>query len=85
MSTIPSSDFQQFCDFVAHIRKRGVEDLTPEQVVQQFREDQEKLRIWNERNALSEEQARRGEYRPLDLDALLKRVEQRLAERGIVD
>jgi hypothetical protein len=83
MATVSSSDFSQFCDFVVQIRNSGAADLTPEQSVQKFREEQEKLRIWNERNAIAQEQTRRGDYRPLDLDALLERVEQRLAKGGI--
>jgi hypothetical protein len=85
MSSVQPSDFNQFCDFVVQIRNRGVADLTPEESVQKFREAQEKLRIWNERNAIAEEQTRRGDYRTLDLDAVLNRVEQRLANRGAAD
>jgi hypothetical protein len=84
MSTIPSSDFQQFVDFVAQIRDRG-DDLTPEESVEHFREFQEaeKLRIFHERNEMAAEQTRRGDYRPLDLDSLLKRVEARVAKRNL--
>jgi len=85
MATVSSSDFSQFCDFVIQIRNSGAADLTPEQSVQKFREEQEKLRIWNERNAIAQEQTRRGEAKPLDLDAVMSRVRQRLAERGITD
>jgi hypothetical protein len=84
MSTIPSSEFQQFVDFVAQIRDRG-DDLTPEESVEHFREFQEaeKLRIFHERNEMAAEQTRRGDYRPLDLDSLLKRVEARVAKRNL--
>jgi hypothetical protein len=84
MSTLPTNEFHQFVDFVAQIRDRGVNDLTPEQSVQQFRElqEQEKLRIFQERNAIAQEQTRRGDYRPLDLEALLRRVEDRVAKQG---
>ena len=87
MSTLPSTEFSQFVDFVAQIRDRGVKDLTPEQSVERFREfqEQEKLRIFQERNAIAQEQTRRGEAKPLDFDALMSRVRQRLAERGITD
>jgi hypothetical protein len=80
MSSLPTSEFHQFVDFVAQIRDRGVKDLTPEQSVQQFRElqEQEKLRIFHERNELAAEQTRRGEAKPLDLEALLARVEARV-------
>lgn len=85
MSTVQSTDFNQFCDFLVQIRDRGATDLTPEQSVQKFREEQEKLRIWNERNAISQAQADRGEAKPLDFDALWNRVSQRLAERGVAE
>jgi hypothetical protein len=79
MSSVQSSDFNQFCDFVAHIRNSGAAELTPEQTVQRFREEQEKVRVWNERNAISEAQARRGEAKPLDDDAVIGRLYANLA------
>jgi hypothetical protein len=82
MATISSSDFAQFCDFVVHIRNSGATDLTPEQSVQKFREEQEKLRIWNERNAIAEEQTRRGDYRPLDDEAVIRRLYANLAKQN---
>lgn len=74
MSSVQPSDFNQFCDFLVQIRNSGAAELTPEQSVQKFREEQEKLRIWNERNAISEAQARRGEAKPLDDDAVIGRL-----------
>jgi hypothetical protein len=79
------SEFSDFCDFVVQIRNSGGQHLTPEQSVEQFRAEQEKLRKFHERNAIAEEQMRRGEYRPLDLEALLNRVEQSVAEKGAGD
>jgi len=83
MATVQPSDFGQFCDFVVSIRDSGVNDLTPEQSVEEFRAYQEKLRRWNERNELSEQQARRGEAKPLDDEAVLARLRARLAQQGI--
>jgi hypothetical protein len=80
MASLPSSDFSDFCDFIVQIRNTGAADLTPEQSVEKFRREQEKLRIWNERNAISEEQARRGEAKPLDVDAVISRLYARLAQ-----
>ncbi len=85
MATVQTSDFREFCDFVVRLRDNGVSNVTPEQSLQEFRTEQEKLRVWNERNAIAAEQTRRGDYRPLDLDALLKRVELQLAEKGGAD
>ena len=82
MSTVQSTDFNQFCDFLVQIRNSGAADLTPEQSVHKFREEQEKLRIWNERNAISEAQARRGEAKPLDDDAVIGRLYANLARQN---
>jgi Arc/MetJ-type ribon-helix-helix transcriptional regulator len=42
--------------------------------------DQDKLRRWQEGNEISIEQSRRGLSKPLDLELLLARVEERLAK-----
>ena len=44
--------------------------------------DQEKLRLFQEGNRIAAEQSRLGLSKPLDLDAVLKRVEQRIAAQG---
>jgi hypothetical protein len=80
-----TSEFAQFCDFVIQLRDSGEPELSPEQSVEAFRRRQEKIRAWHERNAISQEQARRGEAKSLDLDAVLQRVRKRLAERAITD
>ncbi len=86
MSTdVSTSEFGQFCDFVIHLRDAGAKGLTPEQSVEEFRRDQEKLRRWHEGNAISEEQARLGLAKPLDDEAVIARVRARLAEQGIFD
>ena len=82
MSSVSSSEFAAFCDFVVRIHASGASDLTPEQSVEEFRAEQEKLRVWNERNAIAAEQTRQGDYRPLDVEALLARVEDQLTDHG---
>lgn len=77
-----STDFDAFCDFVVKIKQQGAENLTPEQSVAEFRDYQQKLRLWNERNELSQQQADRGEAEPLDDQAVLSRLRQRLAREG---
>ena len=44
--------------------------------------DQEKLRRWHEGNRLAMEQSRQGLSKPLDLEALLDRVERRVSGIG---
>ena len=86
MSTgLPSNEFNQFCDFLVHLRDEGAEYLTPEQSVEEFRKRQEKIRAWHEGNAISQEQVRRGQYGPLDDDAIIARLRKRLADQGITD
>jgi Arc/MetJ-type ribon-helix-helix transcriptional regulator len=43
--------------------------------------DQEKLRRWHEGNRMAIEQSRQGLSKPLDLEALLERVERRVTEK----
>jgi hypothetical protein len=43
--------------------------------------EREKLHRWHERNRIAMEQSRLALSKPLDLAAVLKRVEQRVAER----
>jgi Arc/MetJ-type ribon-helix-helix transcriptional regulator len=42
--------------------------------------DQDKLRRWQEGNEIAIEQSRRGLSKPLDLESVLARVEERLAK-----
>lgn len=44
--------------------------------------EREKLLRWQERNQLATEQSRQGLSKPLDLEAALGRVEQRIAQQG---
>ena len=41
--------------------------------------EQEKLRRWNEGNRIAMEQSQQGLSKPLNVEALLERVEQRIA------
>ena len=79
MASVQTSEFGDFCDFVTQLRDRGTSGLTPEQSVQEFRDHQEKLRRWNERNAKSASQAAAGLAKPVDLDAMMTRVDARLS------
>jgi hypothetical protein len=82
---VQPNDFGEFCEFVVRMRDAGTSHLTPEKSVEEFRKEQEKLRVWQERNALSQQQAELGEFKPLDLDGVMGRVKERLAARGIAD
>jgi Arc/MetJ-type ribon-helix-helix transcriptional regulator len=45
--------------------------------------DREKLRLFQEGNRIATEQSRLGLSKPLDLSAVVTRVEQRVAAKGI--
>ena len=47
--------------------------------------EQDKLARWNERNRLAVQQSQQGLSRPLDEEAVLGRLRERLAREGIVD
>ena len=48
------------------------------------RQQQEKLRTWHERNEIAIQQSRQGLSKPLDDEAVLARLRQRLEAEGIV-
>ena len=80
MATGASSDeFKAFCDFLSTLQSNGDCDLTPEQTVVQFRVYQEKMIAFQKNNQTAMEQSRQGLSKPLDLESLLSRVEQRIA------
>jgi len=43
--------------------------------------EQEKLRRWNEGNRIAIEQSKQGLSKPLDVDAMMARIEQRVAQQ----
>lgn len=47
--------------------------------------EEEKLLHWNERNALAEQQSENGLAKPLDKQAVISRIRNRLAEEGIIE
>ena len=47
--------------------------------------EQDKLTRWEERNRIALEQSRQGLSKPLDDEAVLGRLRERLAKEGIVD
>jgi Arc/MetJ-type ribon-helix-helix transcriptional regulator len=47
--------------------------------------EQDKITRWHERNQIALEQSRHGLSKPLDDQAVLARLRQRLAKEGIVD
>lgn len=44
--------------------------------------EQEKLHRWHERNQIAIEQSRLGQSTPLDIEAMLERIEERAAQQN---
>jgi hypothetical protein len=80
-SAIPTSDFDAFYAFLSELRT-CVSDISPEESVQRFRESQEQLRRFQGHNNIAAEQSRQGLPKPLDLPAMMQRIEQRVARQG---
>lgn len=79
MST-DTTDIQEFQGFLNEECSQGPPQLTPEEAVAKFRA----LQRLKAELAVSEEEARRGEAKPLNVEALKKRISKRLAAKGIV-
>lgn len=74
---VTEQDLDDFGRFAAEqLKNGGAESL------QELAMEWEKLKRWHERNAISTEQSRRGLSKPLDLERVLDRVEQRVADQG---
>ncbi|MEX1041685.1 MAG: hypothetical protein WDZ51_13685 [Pirellulaceae bacterium] len=74
--SITRSDFEEF-----HRYATSQIQLGRECSLMELAEDWEKLRRWNEGNAISAEQSRQGQSTPLDLAEVLERVERRVLEK----
>ena len=73
--SVTEQDLEAFGQFAAEqLRNGGAESL--EELLSEWR----KFQRWNERNAISIQQSEQGLSKPLDLEAVLERVEQRVAE-----
>jgi len=73
-----NTEMDQFYAFLGELRLSGETQLTPEESLQRFRENQEKLQRFHERNDISLRQSQQGLSQTLDLDAVLERVERRI-------
>jgi hypothetical protein len=73
--SVTEQDLEAFGRFATErLRNGGAESL--EEVLSEWR----KFQRWNERNAISTQQSEQGLSKPLDIKAVLERVEQRVAE-----
>ncbi len=83
-TSLPANDFDAFYAFLGELRTRVAGPISPEESVQRFRESQEQLRKFQELNEIAAEQSRMGMSKPLDLSTILNRVEQRVADQGLI-
>ncbi len=74
---VTEKDLEDFGRFAAEQLKNGGAESLQELVT-----EWDKLKRWNERNAISDEQSRNGLSKPLDLEGVLERVERRIADQG---
>ena len=74
---VTEKDLEDFGRFAAEQLKNGGAESLQELVT-----EWDKLKRWDERNAISDEQSRKGLSKPLDLEGVLERVERRIADQG---
>ena len=79
---IPQDEMQSFYDFLGQRLQNGGANLTPEESVREFRAYQAELARFRQTVALAREQGANGLSKPLDVDALMERVSQRLAAQN---
>ena len=85
MSHVIPTNIQQRIEALMASGEYENEDVVLEQEIDALawrRREEEKLRRWNERNRQAVDESRRGLSKPLDLEAVLNRVETRVAEDG---
>ena len=78
---VSESPIQAFYQFLGRRLDGGDGDLTPEQSVREFRLYQEELARFLRETEPAVTQSQRGETRPLDVDAVMLRVQQRLQQQ----
>lgn len=83
MTTESTQDeLRLFHDFLGRRIQNGGASITPEESVREFRIYQDELARFRQTIAASRAQAARGEAKPLDVDALMERVNKRLAAQN---
>lgn len=75
-------DFETFTEFMEHRYRNGAEP-TLENGVQAFREYQRQLADLRAKVREAQEQVARGEYGPIDIEEIIKEIDESLAAKGI--
>ena len=76
------TEIQSFYEFLGRRIRNGGKDLSPEETLREFRAYQRELERFIQDTQPAIEQSQRGESRPLDVDAVMARVEKRLTEEN---
>ena len=85
MSHVIPTNIQQRIEALMASGEYDNEDVILEQAIDALawrRREEEKLQRWNERNRQAVDESRQGLSKPLDLEAVLNRVETRVAADG---
>ena len=85
MATDLQNDFQDFQRFLGDKLDAGDSAISLEQALQAFRAYQRDLQQFKHDTRQALEESARGESSPLDIDDVLERGKQRLAQKGISD
>lgn len=85
MATDLRNDFQDFQRFIGHKMDVGVSAISLEQALEEFRVYQRDLERFKNETHQSLKESARGESTALDIDDVLERGRQRLAQKGISD
>jgi Arc/MetJ-type ribon-helix-helix transcriptional regulator len=85
MSHVIPTNIQQRIEALMVSGEYDNEDILLEQAIDALtwrRREEEKLRRWNEQNRQATDESQQGLSKPLDLEAVINRVETRVAEDG---
>lgn len=85
MATDLPNDFQDFQRFIGDKLDGDDSPISLEQALEDFRAYQRDLQEFKNDTRKSLEESARGESSPLDIDDVLERGKQRLAQKGISD
>ncbi len=82
---IPESEVLAFYHFLGRQIECGANEMTVEESVEAFRAHQRDTARLRRHLAPSIEQARRGDSKPLDADAIIERVASRSSQQGAAE
>jgi len=85
MASVGGNELVAFYRFLGEQIDSGAKEMSLEESVEAFRATRCDAACLRQHLAPSIEQARRGESKPLDAEAVIERVTDRLSNEGIVD